>query len=209
MSYVHEYKILTGGIDADQAKGALILVHGRGASATSILALAGELNVKDLALYAPQATRSSWYPYSFMENEADNQPALDSALEILDQLADQIIAGGIKRENLFFLGFSQGACLTLEYVTRNAYRYGGVVAFTGGLIGQSLDIGRYKGSFANTPVLVTTGDPDPHIPLSRIEESLTVLKSMGAAITSRIFKGRPHTIINEELELANQLIFNK
>jgi phospholipase/carboxylesterase len=144
-----------------------------------------------------------------MANEEDNQPALDSALKVIDQLVAQVVSEGIKTEDIYFLGFSQGACLTLEYVARNAQRYGGVVAFTGGLIGESLNAANYTGSFAATPILLTTGDPDPHVPLTRVEESLTLLKKMGADLTSKIFKGRQHTILTEELELANQFIFNK
>jgi phospholipase/carboxylesterase len=207
--YTHDYQILKAGIPAAQAKGALIMLHGRGATARSIVTLSDILRVDEFAIYAPQATNNSWYPYSFMAKEEDNQPALNAALEVIGKLVDQIVSEGIQQENIFFFGFSQGACLTLEYVTRNAQRYGGVMAFTGGLIGESLYTANYSGSFEGTPVLLTTGDPDPHVPLTRVEESLVILKAMGADLSSMVFKGRQHTILTEELDLANKLIFNK
>jgi phospholipase/carboxylesterase len=207
--YTHDYQILKAGIPAAQAKGALIMLHGRGASARSIIALSANLKVDGFAIYAPQASNNSWYPYSFMAKEEDNQPALGSALAIIKQLVEQVVAEGIQKENIYFLGFSQGACLTLEYVTRNAQRYGGVIAFTGGLIGESINAANYSGSFEGTPILLTTGDPDPHVPLTRVEKSLVILKEMGADLNSRVFKGRQHTVLTEELESANKLIFNK
>lgn len=207
--YTHDYQIITAGIPAAQATGALIMLHGRGGTARNIITLADNLAAGTLAIFAPQAANNSWYPYSFMANEADNQPALNSALDVLNRLVKQVSATGINKENMYFLGFSQGACLTLEYMARNAGRYGGAVAFTGGLIGQSLNIANYTGDFENTPILLTTGDPDPHVPVTRVEESLAVLENMGAYLTSRIYKGRPHTILPDEIELANQLIFSK
>jgi len=207
--YTHDYNILKAGITTDKAKAALIMLHGRGANARSIVSLTANLNVQEFAIYAPQATNNSWYPYSFMAKQEDNQPALDSALKIIEQLVAQVVSDGIKTENIYFLGFSQGACLTLEYVTRNAQLHGGVVAFTGGLIGGSLNTADYVGNFYTTPILLTTGDPDPHVPVSRVEESLAILKELGADVTSRIYKGRQHTILTEEFELANKFIFNK
>lgn len=189
------------------AKGALVMLHGRGGTATNILGLARELNVQDMALYAPQASNNSWYPYSFMAANEQNEPALSSALEVIGELVDQIIAEGIPASKIYFIGFSQGACLTLEYITRNAQRFGGAVAFTGGLIGEQLNTGNYTGNFSQTPVLITTGTPDPHVPLSRVEESVEVLKQHDAQVTLKIYPGRPHTITQEEIDLANQLIF--
>lgn len=207
--YTHDYEILRTGVPSAQAKGALIMLHGRGATAKSIVTLSGNLKVDEFAIYAPQASNNSWYPYSFMAKEEDNQPALNSALKVIGKLVDQIVSEGIQKENIYFLGFSQGACLTLEYVTRNAQRYGGVIAFTGGLIGESLNTANYSGSFEGTPILLTTGDPDPHVPLTRVEESLVILKEMGADLSSMVFNGRQHTILTEELESANKLMFNK
>lgn len=205
--YTHQKQILTAGTPLDKAKGALILLHGRGGTAENIISLAGEFNINELAIVAPQATNHSWYPYSFMMPVAQNQPALDSALQIIGESVDDIIAKGIPAEQIYFAGFSQGACLTLEYVARNAKRFGGVIAFTGGLIGKELTIENYKGDFNNTPILITTGDPDPHVPLSRVEESAAILKNLNADVTVKVYKGRPHTITGDEIELANQLIF--
>ncbi len=185
---------------------ALILVHGRGASAQSILDLANYLPVQDFTCLAPQATNHSWYPYSFMAPEEQNQPALDSALEQLEALVKSILDQGVKSEAIYLGGFSQGACLTSEYATRNARRYGGLLVFTGGLIGQQVDTSKYKGDFAGTPVLITTGDPDPHVPVSRIEETVKEMEKLGAIVTKKIYPGRPHTILQEELDLARQLL---
>ena len=191
----------------DKAKGALVMLHGRGGTAENIISLAGEFNIEDLAIIAPQASNHSWYPYSFMMPVAQNQPALDSALQIVGELVDDLIVKGIPAEHIYFAGFSQGACLTLEYVARNAKRFGGVIAFTGGLIGKELATENYIGDFNNTPILITTGDPDPHVPLSRVEESAAILKNLNADVTVKVYKGRPHTITGDEIELANQLIF--
>jgi phospholipase/carboxylesterase len=205
--YTHQKQIITAGTLLAQAKGALVMLHGRGGTARNIISLASDFNLADFAILAPQATNQSWYPYSFMAPVEENQPALDSALEMIGQTVEDIIATGIPADKIYFAGFSQGACLTLEYIARNAQRFGGAVAFTGGLVGEELVTINYKGDFAATPILITTGDPDPHVPLSRVEESVSVLKNLGAEVTLKVFKGRPHTILREEIELANQLIF--
>jgi phospholipase/carboxylesterase len=205
--YKHSKQISIGGIPAANAKAALIMIHGRGASADDIMRLASRLNVKDMALYAPQATNNSWYPYSFMAPVQENEPALSSALDVINQVVEQAIADGISEDKIYLLGFSQGACLTLEYIARNAKRFGGAVAFTGGLIGEELELKNYTGDFAGTPVLITTGDPDMHVPLSRVKESVDVLKDLNANVTLKVYKGRPHTISFEELSLANEYIF--
>lgn len=191
-----------------QAKAALIILHGRGSNAQNIITLADDLNVADFAVYAPQASQNSWYAYSFMAPDEQNQPALNSALEVIDQLVQQIITDGISAENIYFLGFSQGACLTLEYVARNAKRYGGAIAFTGGLIGAQLNQSNYTGDLKSTPLLLTTSDPDMHVPLTRVEESVQIFKELNAEVTLKVYKGRPHTILQEEINLANQIIFS-
>ena len=205
--YTHKKQLINAGTSLDSASGALVLLHGRGGTAGNIISLAGEFNLNNIATLAPQASNNSWYPYSFMASVEENQPALDSALEIIGEMVNDIIAAGIPAEKIWFAGFSQGACLTLEYVARNAQRYGGVVAFTGGLIGQQLATDNYKGNFKHTPILITTGNPDPHVPLIRVEESVDLLKKLGADVTLKVYDGRPHTITMPEIELANQLIF--
>lgn len=202
--YTHSKQIITAGTPIAQAKKVLIMLHGRGASANSIMSLSSHLTSSDTAIIAPQATQHSWYPYSFMAPVENNEPALSSALTVIDDVINDVVAQGIEKKNIYFLGFSQGACLTLEYVARHGDTYGGVIAFTGGLIGEELNITNYSGDFAGTPILITTGDPDPHVPLSRVEESVAQLKKMNADVFLKVYKGRPHTITEEELELAEQ-----
>ena len=207
--YTHIKNIVTAGVPIHEAKKALIKIHGRGASAESMVPLSKYLELEDIAIFAPQANRHSWYPTSFIEPVEMNQPALDSALGLISDLVNEIVSAGIARDQIYFLGFSQGACLTLEYVTRNAARYAGIVAFTGGLIGEQIAMENYKGDFMQTPVLITTSDPDTHVPLSRVEESESILKDMNAAITMKAYPRKQHTITNEEINLANSLIFSE
>jgi phospholipase/carboxylesterase len=206
---MHTKNIITAGRPLEQADRALILVHGRGGSAGDILFLADELNVGDFALLAPQATGNSWYPYSFLAPPAQNEPWLDSSLNTLDQVVGDIKAAGIPPENIYFLGFSQGACLTLEYVTRHAARYGGVAAFTGGLIGDRLYPENYTGDFGGTPIFIGTSDPDPHVPVARVHATAKVLRDMHAAVTEEVYPLMGHTISQAEVDKANDLIFNK
>ena len=207
--YTHEKKILTQGKPLTKTGKALVLVHGRGATAASILTLAPELGASDFTLFAPQATQNSWYPYSFMAPVSQNQPALDSALELLSETIVSIKAQGVESKDIYLLGFSQGACLTSEFATRNAEKYGGLLLFTGGLIGAEIDTSKYHGDFAGTPVLITTGDPDPHVPVSRVDETVKILTERGANVTKRIFPGRPHTILQEEIVLAKKILHNQ
>ncbi len=204
--YTHSKQIEERGLPLNKARKAIIMLHGRGASAESIASLADYLNLEDAAIFAPKATNNSWYPYSFLTPVEKNQPALDSALKLLDTLVKEIVSGGIPLHKIFFLGFSQGACLALEYVSRHAAAYGGIIAYTGGLIGEHLERTKYRGDFAHTPILITTGDPDPHVPLSRVEETAKILEEMHAEVSLQVYKGRMHTIQQEEIKLANQLI---
>src|SRR5688572_19059508 len=198
--YTHKENIITQGRPLSETGKALIMIHGRGATAASILALKQEFDVSGFTLFAPQATNNSWYPYSFMAPVEQNQPALDSALELLDKMVNSILEQGIKSKDIYLLGFSQGACLTVEYATRHAHRYGGLIILTGGLIGQEIDKSNYKGNFNGSPVLITTGDPDPHVPVSRVEETLSILQEKGANVSMKVFKGRQHTVSIEEIK---------
>lgn len=204
---MHTKNIIPAGQPLTAATRALIMVHGRGASAEDILSLADHLPVKDYALLAPEATGHSWYPYSFLAPPAQNQPWLGSALDLLGAVVDEIVAAGIRKEKIFFLGFSQGACLTLEFVARNAERYGGVAAFTGGLIGDKIYTENYKGDFGGMPVFIGTGDHDPHVPLQRVEATTALLQGMHADVTERVYPGRPHTILAEEVAEAARVVF--
>ncbi|MPR37259.1 alpha/beta hydrolase [Salmonirosea aquatica] len=204
---MHPERIVTGGQPLTTATKVLLMLHGRGGNAQDILSLAQQLDVDDFALLAPQATGHSWYPYSFLAPQAQNQPALSSALAMLGGLLQKLEAQGISRKSIYLLGFSQGACLTLEFAAQNADRYGGIVAFTGGLIGNQLDPGKYHGDFAGTPVFIGTSDPDFHVPVERVQASTALLKSLGASVTEKIYPNRGHTISQDEIDLANTLIF--
>src|SRR5205085_2312403 len=150
--YMHQKKIISAGKKLTVAKKALIMLHGRGGSAEDILSLSPHLHLNDFALLAPQATNHSWYPLPFLAQPKANEPWLSSALQVVADTVKEVVDGGIAMENIYLLGFSQGACLTLEFAARNATRYGGIVAFTGGLIGDKIYQENYKGDFENTPV---------------------------------------------------------
>jgi phospholipase/carboxylesterase len=199
--------VVRAGLPPEQAEKALILVHGRGGSAEDILSLGNYLAVNDFALLAPRATDHSWYPYSFMAPPAANEPKLSAALSLLRKITEDIKASGIKEENIYFLGFSQGACLTLEFAARNAARFGGVVAFTGGLIGDKIYAENYPGDFIGTPFFIGSSDPDMHVPVDRVQESAKILRDRNAQVTVKIYPGMGHTISQDEIDQANRLIF--
>lgn len=206
MNEVLKNQIIITGKPLTETGKALIMVHGRGASAQSILGLSEALEVPDFTLYAPQARQNTWYPYSFLAPVAQNQPYLDQALHTLDEVVKSIQAQNISSKNIYLLGFSQGACLTAEYTTRYARRFGGIIVFTGGLIGEQVNTSSYSGNFESTPVFISTGDPDPHVPVSRVEETVTVMEAKGAVVTKKIYKNRPHTILQEEINFAQQIL---
>jgi phospholipase/carboxylesterase len=206
---IHNQQVQQGGAPLTNAKKVLIMVHGRGDNAKAFIGLAGELKVpaEEYAFLAIQAVGNTWYPYSFMAPVQQNEPALSTSLAGLAQLLDNLTGLNFKPEQLYFLGFSQGACLTLEFCARNARKYGGIIAFTGGLIGQVLDTTLYKGNFGGTPVFIGSSDHDPHVPENRINESETILNGMGAKVIKKIYPGMGHTINQDELMIA-ELILN-
>ncbi|HEV2353616.1 MAG TPA: dienelactone hydrolase family protein [Puia sp.] len=201
--------VLTAGEPLGKAEQALILVHGRGGSAEDILSLADHLPVGGYALLAPQAPGHTWYPYSFLAPPEQNQPWLTDSLQGLSSVVADVVAAGISRDRLFFAGFSQGACLTLEFLARHAARFGGVAAFTGGLIGDRIHTENYGGDFEGTPVFMGSGEPDPHVPAERVRASAKVLRGMGALVTEKFYPGRPHTITADELAQAGKLLFGQ
>jgi phospholipase/carboxylesterase len=205
---MHKKEIITAGKKLNEAKKVLIMLHGRGAGADDILGLNAVLHVEDFALIAPQATNFTWYPYSFLVNPKQNEPWLTSALNLLDEIVTDVNNAGITSDNIYFAGFSQGACLTLEYVTRNARKWGGVAAFTGGLIGDQIYSENYKGDFQHTPVFIGTSNPDPHIPVERVYASVKILSAMNASVTEKIYPNMGHTITKDEVDTANELIFH-
>ncbi len=204
---MHSKNIQSSGKSLSEASKVLIMLHGRGADAGDILSLAPHLDLQDFALIAPQATNHAWYPYSFLEKPKKNEPWLSSALSLIKEIVEEIKSAGFSSEKIYFLGFSQGACLALEYVTRNAQKYGGVAAFTGGLIGDHIYTENYQGDFHNTPVFISSGDEDPHVPLDRVKVSAKMMKSMQADVHVKIYPGRPHTIIADEIDQVNVIIF--
>lgn len=198
--------VLRAGVPPERARLGVILLHGRGASADDILGLSGEFSAADIAYAAPQAAHSTWYPYSFLAPIPQNEPWLTSALTVVGALADDFSQRGIPAERLVIMGFSQGACLTLEFAARHARRYAAVVAFTGGLIGPPGTPGDYSGDFAGTPVFIGCSDVDAHIPIERVHESAEVFRRMGATVDERIYKGMGHTINADELGAAAALM---
>ncbi|WP_109698372.1 alpha/beta hydrolase [Chitinophaga deserti] len=206
---MHIKNIITAGTPIEQASRALIMVHGRGGSAEDILTLAPMLAVGDFALLAPQANGNSWYPHSFLMPQEDNEPWLSSALDVLAATVQDIVDAGISHHNICFTGFSQGACLTLEFAARHAMRYGGIVAFTGGLIGDHVHRSNYTGNFGQTPVFIGSSDPDMHVPVKRVHETETVYQDLNANIFIKIYPNMGHTISTDEINIANEKIFGK
>lgn len=199
--------VLQGGAPLPEAELAVVLLHGRGASAEDILGLGEAFGVPNVAYVAPQAAGHTWYPTSFLAPREANEPYLSSALAKIDSVVKTLAEAGFGRERIVIAGFSQGACLTTEFLATHPGRYAGAVAFTGGLIGPpgSLDHA-WTGDLAGTPALLLSGDPDPHVPWARVEETAKVLSGMGAQLTTRRFPGRPHTISEPELVLARGLL---
>ncbi|KIC93507.1 alpha/beta hydrolase [Flavihumibacter solisilvae] len=204
---MHKFNLFTAGKKLEDAKKVLILLHGRGGSAEDIISLSGYLDVEEYALLAPQATNNTWYPYSFMAKPNENEPWLSSALDIVGEAVKVATNAGIPKEQIYFAGFSQGACLTLEYVTRNAAQYGGVAAFTGGLIGDKIYRDNYTGDFNGTKVFIGTSNPDPHVPVERVYATANILKEMKADVTEKVYENMGHTINQDEINTANSLIF--
>ena len=198
--------LLTAGTPLKQARAALIMLHGRGATADDILSLASEFDADGLAYLAPQAANSTWYPYRFLEPLERNEPWLSSALQVVDDLIAHVNAAGLPADRLMLLGFSQGACLTLEYAARHAQRYGGIVGLSGGLIGPEGTPRNYPGSFGGTPIFLGCSDIDFHIPLERVRESARVMRQLGGDVTERIYPGMDHTVNQDEIDFVNGLM---
>ena len=198
--------ILHVGSELASARAAVVMLHGRGASAEDILGLANEMRHDGLAYLAPEAANHTWYPYSFLAPIEQNEPWLTSALEKVAAIVNQCVSSGVALERVAILGFSQGGCLATEFVARNPSRYGGLIALTGGLIGPPDSDLHHPGSLGGTPVLFSSGDPDPHVPWSRVQESAKELERMGAEVQLVRHAGRQHTILQSEVELADKLL---
>jgi predicted esterase len=198
--------ILKMGPRPDQARLAMILVHGRGASAEDIMGLAREFRQNDVAYLVPQAAGNTWYPYTFLAPFEKNEPALSSALGVLKGLVATLGEQGLPSERVGLLGFSQGACLSLEFAARNARRYAAVVGLSGGLIGPPATPRSYSGSAAGTFVFLGCSDVDPHIPLERVQETSEVFRGLGAVVDERIYRGMGHTVNRDEIEAVRMIL---
>jgi predicted esterase len=189
-----------------RARFAMLMLHGRGASAEDILSLAGELDVPGFAYLAPQAAGDTWYPNRFLAPLASNEPWLSSALAFVDDVLAQIVAAGIPPERTILLGFSQGACLALEYAARNARRYGGLMGLSGALIGPDGTPRDDAGSLAGTPVFLGCSDVDFHVPKERVEEAAGVLRSLGGDVTVRLYPNLDHTVNQDEIDFVREML---
>ncbi|GGL50974.1 alpha/beta hydrolase [Halocalculus aciditolerans] len=198
-------QVVTTGAALDDASAAVVMAHGRGATPRSVLGLASEFDVDDVAYLAPAAAGNTWYPNPFTAPRERNEPSVSSAMNAIRRAVDRA-ADAVGRDSVVLLGFSQGACLASDYVARNPARYGGLVAFSGGLIGDAIDEEEYEGDLDSTPVFLGCSDRDPHIPESRVHETRDVLDALGADVTERIYEGMGHTIVQDEVEHAAEIV---
>ena len=198
--------VLAAGRPLGEARAAMLLLHGRGADGHDILGLAGHLHHPDLAYLAPTATGRAWYPDRFTAAREANEPWLSSALARVGALVDRIAAAGIPPERQMLVGFSQGACLACDFVARQPRRYGALVALTGGLIGPPGTVFDHPGDLAGTPVHLGAGDPDPHVPWWRVEETAEALRRQGAEVDLHRFPDLGHTIHPDSLAAAMRLV---
>ncbi|SHN17082.1 phospholipase/carboxylesterase [Cyclobacterium lianum] len=201
-------ELVSAGRSLRDARKIAILIHGRGANAAGMLGVADALAMEDFALLAPQAPGNTWYPFGFMVPESENEPYLSRSLKLIENSVQQVLDHHRSLQELYFVGFSQGACLALEYVARHPSAYGGVIAFTGGLIGQTLAEDRYQGDLRNTPVFIGAGRNDFHVPFSRIEATDRILGQMGARVKVAGFDDRLHSIREDEIDMARQFVLD-
>jgi predicted esterase len=194
------------GMDLSQARGAMVMLHGRGATAESILTLVPALGIADFAYLAPQAGGSSWWPQSFLAPIPQNEPGISSAMQAVEDVLAHVEAAGVPPDRTVLLGFSQGACLAAEFAARHARRYGGVASLSGGLIGPNGTPRDYPGSLDGTPVFLGCSDMDSHIPAERVRLSAEVLERLGGEVTMRLYPGMGHTIIEDELEAVRAMM---
>lgn len=198
--------VVTGDVDIDNAKIAMILIHGRGASAQSMLMFADEFDAGDIHYRAIQAKGHTWYPRSFMAPKEMNQPGIKSGLQAIYEQITELNDGGFPTDKIMLLGFSQGACLTTEFAARHPQRYGGIIGLSGGLIGDEVDPQNYKGSMEQTPVFLGCSDRDPHIPQERVDLTENVFQKLGVNVTKKIYVGMGHTVNQDEINHVNQVL---
>lgn len=199
-------QLVTAGTPFEEANAALVLVHGRGATARSIVQMGGEVHRDGVALLAPQAARNTWYPDSFLAPVERNEPGRRSGLQAVEDAVGTAVGAGIDRERVVLLGFSQGACLASEFVARNPRRYGGLVALSGGLIGETVDPESYTGDLEGTPAFVGCSDVDPHIPIERVHATTEAFERLGGDVDERIYEGMGHGVNDDELDAVAELV---
>ena len=197
--------VVQEGEPLETARAAMILAHGRGASALDIMTIAAEVTFPGVAYVAPQAAGSAWYPNPFTAPFEANEPYLSSALEVLASLVARVSAT-VPTERIVLLGFSQGGCLALEFAARNALRYGGVVGLSAGLIGPDGAPRDYPGEFQRTPVFLGCSDVDPYIKKERVSMTAEVLQRMGAEVTARLYPGMGHTVSSDEIDMVRSIV---
>lgn len=198
--------VRVAGAPLEHAKAAMLMIHGRGARAEDILSLADQFSQPEFAYLAPQAAGNTWYPNRFLAPLESNEPWLSSALEFVDDVLKQIMKAGIRGERIILLGFSQGACLTLEFAARNAQHYGGIAGFSGALIGPD-DLPReYAGSLMSTPVFLGCSDMDFHVPKERVDATAEIMLGLGGDITERLYPNMGHTIIQDEIDFVCEMM---
>jgi phospholipase/carboxylesterase len=203
---MHRYSIVEQGAPLASAEKAIILLHGRGGNAEDILILADQFCDDTFYIVAPEATDNSWYPNSFLSPEHTNEPWLTSAIDIVKRLIDNISVH-MSTDKIYLMGFSQGACLSLETAARFPLKFAGIAAFSGGLIGESVKQEKYKGDFRGTRIFIGSSDTDPHIPVERVEESAGILSNLGADVMLRIYPGMGHTVSEEEVVEVRGFMF--
>lgn len=207
ISGIHQDQPVTeSGAPPTRAKAAMILLHGRGATAKGILSLSDDLAQPDVRYLAPQAYSRTWYPYPFTDPIEKNEPWLNSALQKIFDLIEQLNNEGFSTDQIILLGFSQGACLAQEFAARHPQKYGGVAGLSGGLIGENLQNKSFTGSLEGTPVYIGAGDNDPWFDLERIHQSASIFENLGGRVTKKIFPGKGHTIVDEELKQIRKMI---
>ena len=194
-----------GGTALETAEAALVLTHGRGATARGMIQLADEVHREGVAALAPQAAGRTWYPNSFLAPVEQNEPGRRSGLQAISDAIDAAADAGIPTDRVMLVGFSQGACLASEYLARNPRRYGGLAALSGGLIGEQLD-DAYPGDLEGTPVFLGCSDVDPHIPEERVHETAAVFESMNADVTTRLYEGMGHGINEDEMAVVSDMV---
>lgn len=190
----------------EKAKAAVVMVHGRGSSAEEILTIASDLPGEGFLFAAPQAYNNTWYPYSFLYPAEQNEPGISSGIKKIEKVISDLNHKGIDKEKIILLGFSQGACLALEFSARNPWRYGGIAGLSGGLIGQKIFEENYSGNLNYTPVFLGCSNVDPHIPLERVNLTAEIFKKLKGDVNKRIYENMPHTINQDEISFIAHLM---